>query len=101
MPCSKARQAIRIESGGCRRSRLPEDLIGTVIYLSLPASDFVTGVRTSRRTLNRHAGAERTVITDFRAQRSHDRGTGLPMAAFGHNIAPERPVILWMSAEII
>jgi hypothetical protein len=44
-------------------------------------------------------GAERTAVTDFGAQQSHDDGSGLPTAVSGGIISPKRPVIWWMSVK--
>ena len=44
-------------------------------------------------------GAERTTVTNFGASTSHDDGPGLPTAASGVNISPERSVIRWMYAN--
>ena len=44
-------------------------------------------------------GAECTAVTDFGAQQYHDDDSGLPTAASGSNISPERPVIWWMSVN--
>ena len=38
-------------------------------------------------------------VTDFGDRQFHDGGPSLPMAAFGDNIGPERPVIRGMSAN--
>ena len=44
-------------------------------------------------------GAERTAVTDFVPSSPHNDGSGLPTAASGGNISPQRPVIRWMSVK--